>query len=65
MTGTLRDAICATKFGCEVRLERSMEVRDDSGDVVFCSSAQIRNGATSLRQCRISAKPRNPALQGI
>ena len=36
MTGILRDAICATKLGWDVRLERSMEVSDDSGDVVFC-----------------------------
>jgi len=35
MTGILRDAIWATKLGWDVRLERSMAVRDDSGDVVF------------------------------
>jgi hypothetical protein len=39
MIGIVRDAICGTRDGCEVRLERSMDVRDESGEVVFCSSA--------------------------
>jgi len=35
MIGILREAMCGTKFGWDVRLERSMDVRDDNGDVVF------------------------------
>lgn len=30
------DAIWGTREGCEVRFESSMDVKEDSGDVVFC-----------------------------
>ena len=36
MIGILIDAIWGTRDGWEVRFESSMDVKEDSGDVVFC-----------------------------
>jgi hypothetical protein len=35
------DAIWGTRDGWEVRFDSSIAVKDDNGDVVFCSSAPL------------------------